>query len=211
MAKVAEVEPDEARRRLEDVGAVFDDGDGGDETLWVARHGGCVVECHENGVVVRGDVERGLRVVSPEGSDDSESERGEGNGRATVYFDGASRGNPGEAAVGYVVTQGSAVVKKGSERIGEATNNEAEYEALIRGVEAAHELGYDEVEAVGDSQLVVNQVKGDWDCNAENLEPLLRRLRETTEGLDGFEIRHVPREANDVADGLANEAFDVER
>ncbi|MFB6284113.1 MAG: reverse transcriptase-like protein [Halobacteria archaeon] len=187
---------------------------------WRAKLCGGVIAAHENGVVLYGNLEKLERTVSGFETDDADGKRETAGGqnlrgmkengrsdRATVRFDGASRGNPGEAAGGYVVSE-SGVVDEGSVKIGRATNNEAEYRALIAGLEAADKLGYDDIEAVGDSQLVVKQVSGEWSCRAENLEPLLEVVRELRGLFDRFEIRHVPRESNERADELANLALD---
>lgn len=124
-----------------------------------------------------------------------------------VEFDGASRGNPGPAGIGYrVLPDGDGV--EGHDYIGEATNNEAEYRALIRGLESALEKGYTDVIAEGDSQLVVRQVRGQYNVGAENLVPLYEEARELVNQFDYFEIRHVKRSKNEGADDLANEALD---
>ena len=124
-----------------------------------------------------------------------------------VEFDGASRGNPGPAGIGYrVLRDGEGV--EGHEYIGKATNNEAEYRALIRGLKCALERGHDDVIAQGDSELVVRQVRGQYNVGAENLIPLYEEARELVVEFDDFEIRHVRRSKNEGADDLANEALD---
>lgn len=124
-----------------------------------------------------------------------------------VQFDGASRGNPGPAGIGYrVLPDGEGV--EGHDYIGEATNNEAEYQALIRGLESALEKGHTEVIAEGDSELVVRQVRGQYNVGAENLVPLYEEARELVTQFNYFEIRHVKRSKNEGADDLANEALD---
>lgn len=128
--------------------------------------------------------------------------------RTIVEFDGASRGNPGPAGVGYrVLPDGQGV--EGHEYIGEATNNEAEYTALIYGLRSALEKGYTDVRAEGDSELVVRQVRGEYDVGAENLRPLYEQVLDLVEQFDRFEIRHVKRSDNQGADDLANEALDA--
>ena len=187
-----EIPLDEARSRLEAAGAVIEESKEG----WRARLGGGVAEAEDGSVVLRGNTERLERMLT------------DGGGEATVAFDGASRGNPGRSAVAYVLRDDDGVVKREGAVIGEATNNEAEYAALLRGLVEARELGYRVVEAVGDSELVVKQVGGDWRCRAENLKPLHEEVLEVAESFDDFEIRHVPREENAEADALANEALD---
>lgn len=183
---------DEARDGLEAAGAEFEDeGDG-----WRARLGGGVATADGDGVVLRGNTERLERILT------------DGGGKATVAFDGASRGNPGRSAAAYTISDEDGVVKREGEVIGEATNNEAEYIALLRGIVEARELGYSVVEAVGDSELVVKQVGGEWRCRAENLKPLHEEVLEVTDGFEEFEVRHVPREENAGPDELANAALD---
>ncbi|WP_225333013.1 ribonuclease HI family protein [Halomicrobium urmianum] len=124
-----------------------------------------------------------------------------------VEFDGASRGNPGPAAIGYrVLADGDGV--EGHEFVGEATNNEAEYRALRRGLERALEAGHTDVIAEGDSELVVRQVRGQYDVRASNLIDLYEEVRELADEFDDFEIRHVGRSDNGAADDLANAALD---
>lgn len=187
-----DIPPDEARDRLEDADAVFEEGDDG----WRARLGGGVVETTEVGVVLRGNTERMEKILTDAG------------GEVTVTFDGASRGNPGRSAAAYVIHDRDGVVKRDAEVIGEATNNEAEYVALLRGLIDVRDMGFEVVEAVGDSELVVRQVDGDWRCRAKNLKPLYDEIREIIEDFDEFEIRHVPREENAAADEMANAALD---
>jgi ribonuclease HI len=192
-----EIPRDMARERLEAAGAEVEEDDDG----WRARHGGGVVtaEAEDDGVVLRGNEERLRRILADEGD----------GGKATVAFDGASRGNPGPSAAAYVVNDEDGVVKREGEVIGEATNNEAEYVALLRGLVKARELGYSAVEALGDSELVVEQVSGEWRCRADNLKPLCEEVLEVTGSFEEFEIRHVPREENTAADELANAALDA--
>ncbi|MDY6764741.1 MAG: ribonuclease HI family protein [Halobacteria archaeon] len=197
MGRVVEIPPQRVKSALESVGAEFYEGN--EDERWRARHGGSVVAGHENGVVVYGGynkVENLIRASRTEGE------------KCVVQFDGASRGNPGDAAIAYVLSNDDGVIKKHNERIGEATNNVAEYRALLGGLKEALRLGFTNVEAVGDSQLVVKQVRGDWECRSENLVGLHREARELIDEFDSFKIRHVPREANTDADRLANGALD---
>lgn len=126
---------------------------------------------------------------------------------ATVEFDGASRGNPGPAGIGYRVRHDGQAVD-GHEYIGDATNNEAEYRALVRGLECALDRGCTDVVAEGDSELVVRQVTGQYSVTAENLVPLHEAVLGLKAQFDHFEIRHVKRERNAGADELANRALD---
>jgi ribonuclease HI len=130
--------------------------------------------------------------------------------RARLHTDGGARGNPGPAAFGYVLEdEDGAVLEAHGEAIGVATNNVAEYSALVAGLRRAAELGVDELEVVSDSELMVKQMNGEYrvknealrDLNAEAAR-LARRLRRVT-------YRAVRREHNELADRLVNEALDA--
>ena len=130
--------------------------------------------------------------------------------RARLSTDGGARGNPGPAAFGYVLeTEDGTVLAAHGERIGVATNNVAEYRALVAGLEKALELAVDEVDVVSDSELLVRQMTGQYKVKNEALRKLsleaaalARRLRRVT-------YRSVPREHNELADRLVNEALDT--
>jgi ribonuclease HI len=127
-----------------------------------------------------------------------------------VNVDGGSRGNPGPAAVAAVVTDPSGnELAERAETIGEATNNVAEYRALLLGIELAKELAADEVELVADSMLIVEQVRGNWKVKQAHLRPLRDRVVEALDGLTSWSIRHVKRGENERADELLNEALDA--
>ena len=129
--------------------------------------------------------------------------------KVIVNVDGGSRGNPGPAAVAAVATDpGGEVLAERSETIGKATNNVAEYRALLLGVELAKELGAKQVEFVGDSKLIVEQVKGNWKVKQEHLRPLHREATESLAKLGNWSIRHVLRDENERADELLNQALD---
>ena len=129
--------------------------------------------------------------------------------RLTINFDGGSRGNPGPAGIGVVVRDGSGeVVQELGERIGEATNNVAEYRALLRGIELAAEHGGSELELIGDSELVVQQVDGKFKVKNAGLKPLHADVRRALQGFDSWSIRHVRRAENADADRLVNAALD---
>jgi ribonuclease HI len=130
--------------------------------------------------------------------------------RVVVSVDGGARGNPGPAAIAAVVTDPDGnVVDERSEAIGPATNNVAEYRALLLGIERARALGADEVELVGDSELIVKQVRGEYRVKDAGLKELYERVREGLERFDAWSIRHVRREANEHADQLVNEMLDA--
>ena len=124
--------------------------------------------------------------------------------------DGASRGNPGPAAIGAVLygPTGEEPVLEVSEAIGEATNNVAEYEALIAGLEGARDLGARRLLICLDSQLLVRQIAGEYRVRAAGLKPLFRRVQALMAEFAVVDIEHVPREKNVVADALANAALD---
>ncbi len=127
-----------------------------------------------------------------------------------MNVDGGSRGNPGPAAIAAVVTDpaGEELAER-AETIGEATNNVAEYRALLLGIELARELGADEVEFVGDSKLIVEQVKGNWKVKQDHLRPLHTRARDALREVPSWSIRHVKRGENERADELLNDALDA--
>jgi ribonuclease HI len=131
--------------------------------------------------------------------------------RLVVNVDGGARGNPGPAAIATVVTTPEGeVVEEGSRTIGPATNNVAEYRALLLGIERALERGAHEVELVGDSELVVRQVRGEYRVKDAALRDLHEQVRRALTGFDRWSIRHVRREENARADELVNEALDAE-
>jgi len=123
-----------------------------------------------------------------------------------IYSDGASKGNPGDAGIGVVIRSddGNSLAEIG-EYIGKTTNNVAEYEALILGLEAARELGADEVEVRSDSQLLVMQLRGVYKVKSERLFPLHTRARQLLLSFRRSRVEHIPREQNRRADELANE------
>jgi ribonuclease HI len=129
--------------------------------------------------------------------------------RLVVNVDGGARGNPGPAAIG-VVVQGpdGEVLEERGERIGRATNNVAEYRALLLGIERAAALGASELELIGDSELVVRQVKGEYKVKDAALRELHAEVKRALERFERWSIRHVRREQNAGADHLVNEALD---
>lgn len=129
--------------------------------------------------------------------------------RLIVNFDGGSRGNPGPAAIAAVATtpQGELVERRGR-AIGPATNNVAEYRALLLAVELARELQASEVELVGDSELIVKQVRGEYRVKDAGLRPLRAMAVEALEALPSWTLRTVRREQNAAADALVNATLD---
>ncbi len=126
-----------------------------------------------------------------------------------LFIDGASRGNPGPAAIGVVVEdhEGKSLMEI-SERLGETTNNVAEYTALLRGVEAARRLGGDDLEIYADSDLLVRQIRGEFRVKSPLLAPLHRAAREQLGLVGRWRLTHIPRGRNSAADLLANRALD---
>ena len=129
--------------------------------------------------------------------------------KLVVNVDGGARGNPGPAAVG-VVVQGpdGTVLEERGERIGRATNNVAEYRALLLGIERARELGAGELELVGDSELIVRQVKGEYKVKDATMRELHGQALRALRDFESWSIRHVRRAENAEADRLVNEALD---
>ncbi|HEY7256574.1 MAG TPA: ribonuclease HI family protein [Solirubrobacterales bacterium] len=126
-----------------------------------------------------------------------------------VNVDGGARGNPGPAAVGVVVQNADGeVLEEVGERIGSATNNVAEYRALLLGIERARELGASELELIGDSELIVRQVKGEYKVKDAGLRKLHADVKQALAPFESWSIRHVGRESNAEADRLVNEALD---
>ncbi|HEU5104294.1 MAG TPA: ribonuclease HI family protein [Solirubrobacterales bacterium] len=132
--------------------------------------------------------------------------------RVTANVDGGARGNPGPAAIGVVLRNGDgSVLEEVGETIGEATNNVAEYKALLRGIELAAGHGAEELELIGDSELVVRQVEGRYKVKNAGMKELHAEVKKALQGFDSWSIRHVRRAENADADRLVNEALDGER
>lgn len=126
-----------------------------------------------------------------------------------VNVDGGARGNPGPAATAAVLRRPDAtVLERRSECIGVATNNVAEYRALLLGIELATAHGATEIELVGDSELVVRQVEGRYKVKDATLQALHSQVLTALSGFERWSIRHVRREENAEADGLVNAALD---
>jgi ribonuclease H / adenosylcobalamin/alpha-ribazole phosphatase len=128
---------------------------------------------------------------------------------AKLSTDGGARGNPGPAAFGYVLeAEDGTVLAAHGETIGIATNNVAEYSALIAGLEKALELGLTDVEVVSDSELMVKQMTGEYRVKNEALRELSLRAGRLARQIGSVEYRAVRREHNELADRLVNEALD---
>lgn len=125
--------------------------------------------------------------------------------KGKLYCDGASRGNPGEAGIGCVIFY-DGERREISEYIGIATNNTAEYNALIRGLEEALSLGIDEIEVYSDSELLIRQLKGVYKVRNQGLLPLYEKVLELLRKFKKYQLNHIGREENRLADSLAKEA-----
>jgi ribonuclease HI len=126
-----------------------------------------------------------------------------------LYTDGGSRGNPGPAAYGVVLydSAGGELARRAA-RIGRATNNVAEYQGLLAGLQLARALGVRRLEVRLDAELLVKQLNGVYRTKNKNLAELKRRVEETARTFTRVSYRHVPREQNRLADALANAALD---
>jgi ribonuclease HI len=130
--------------------------------------------------------------------------------KLVVNVDGGARGNPGPAAIGVVVSEpDGTVIDEVAERIGVATNNVAEWRALLKGIERAHALGAREVELISDSELVARQLTGAYKVKHESMKPLHAEALAALKGFDSWRIRNVARAHNARADELVNEALDA--
>jgi ribonuclease HI len=129
--------------------------------------------------------------------------------RLTIYVDGASRGNPGPAAIGVVIKDATgAALLKVSSSIGRKTNNQAEYSALITALQEAGKLGADHVDIRTDSQLMAEQILGHYKVRNANIKPLFEEVKQSLAGFKSYGMHHIPRSLNSEADDLANQALD---
>ena len=126
-----------------------------------------------------------------------------------VYTDGGSRGNPGPAAAGFVLTdeKGNQLQAKGI-FLGRKTNNEAEYSGLVKALEAVKKLSAEQVIIFSDSELLVKQINGQYRVKSDNIRPLYQQANELLSQFKNWKIQHVLRDKNKIADGLVNQALD---
>jgi ribonuclease HI len=130
--------------------------------------------------------------------------------KARLSTDGGARGNPGPAAYGYVLeSEDGHVLDARGERIGVATNNVAEYRALLAGLEKAVELGVSELEVVADSELLVKQMRGEYKVKNAALRDLFEEATDLADRLERVRYTAVRRTHNELADSLVNEALDA--
>ena len=129
--------------------------------------------------------------------------------KVIAYTDGGSRGNPGPAAAGFVLsdTAGAPLESKGF-FIGKATNNVAEYTAIVKAIEAALQIGAEELTVFSDSELLVRQINGEYKVKSANIKPLYEQAVDLLSQFSNWKVRHIAREQNSQADGLVNQALD---
>ena len=132
-----------------------------------------------------------------------------------IYFDGASRTNPGPASYGGVIYKSNAHGKEEiynyREFIGKATNNEAEYRGLLNGLRLAKEKNLSNIQVFGDSKLIIEQVCGNWKIKSPHLKPFHREICQLKREFNSISFQHVYRKDNKRADELANQALDEEK
>jgi len=128
--------------------------------------------------------------------------------RLEIFTDGGARGNPGPAGIGVVIWQGNQLVGFYSKYIGEATNNQAEYQAVIFGLEQAKRLKAVEMNFYLDSELVVSQLNREFKIKDQDLSRLFVKAWNMMVGFKKVKFSHVPREKNKEADKLVNKAID---
>ncbi|MDO4781174.1 MAG: reverse transcriptase-like protein [Candidatus Saccharibacteria bacterium] len=130
----------------------------------------------------------------------------------TLFTDGGSRGNPGPSAAGYVlIDESGVIIQQDGEYLGVTTNNQAEYQAVRVGLEAALAIGWRMLELKVDSMLVANQLKGIYTIKNRELWPIYDRVQELLAQFEKVKITHIPRELNQLADGMANKILDTHK
>ena len=130
--------------------------------------------------------------------------------KAVIWVDGASRDNPGPAAIGAVIKdERGRLHARISQRIGTTTNNQAEYRAVIAALEKAISLGARQVTLYSDSDLVVKQINGSYRVRKAGLKPLYQQVKQLQALLESFTVINIPRWQNAEADNLANAALDL--
>ncbi len=131
-------------------------------------------------------------------------------GKARLWTDGGARGNPGPAAYAFVLEAGDGTVLDArGEAIGVATNNVAEYSALVAGLGRAVEAGVSSLEVLSDSELMVKQMRGEYRVKNRDLQPLFLDASRAARAIGDVTFTHVRREHNELADRLVNDALDA--
>lgn len=132
--------------------------------------------------------------------------------QAKLYTDGGSRGNPGPSASAIVICNlDNTVVEKSGKFLGTATNNQAEYTALLMGLERAKELGIKDLQVMMDSELVVKQIKGLYKIKNDQLIPIYEKIKNLKSSFDNLSFTYVPRALNKEADGEVNRILDEQK
>ena len=131
--------------------------------------------------------------------------------RLEIYTDGACSGNPGPAGIGFVIRENGRVVRECAKGIGNATNNIAEYTALIYALQEALILKADEVDVKSDSELMCRQIQGIYKVKNPNIVPLFDQIRHLLQGFRSFSITHVFRQDNKEADALSKKAIQIQK
>jgi ribonuclease HI len=125
-----------------------------------------------------------------------------------IFSDGGARGNPGPAGIGVVIKENGKTIRELKKYIGETTNNQAEYQALLLGLEEVNKIGVQEVECFLDSELVVKQLKGEYKVKNQDLAVVFAKVKKLLPNFKKCSFTHIRREKNSEADKLANEAID---
>ena len=129
--------------------------------------------------------------------------------KLSIYTDGGARGNPGPAAIGIVIkNEKGEVTKEVAKYIGETTNNEAEYRALIDGLDSVLDKEAKDVECFSDSKLVVSQLNGDFKVKNVNIKRFVKEIKRMERNFDTITYTHIGRSKNSEADALVNEVLD---
>lgn len=129
-----------------------------------------------------------------------------------AHIDGGSRGNPGPAAAGYTLADSAGTqLQAKAFFIGRATNNVAEYTSLVKALEAAKQIGAEQLMLFSDSELLVRQINGQYKVKSEQIRPLFRQAVDLLDEFKNWKVRHIPREKNKEADRLVNQSLNLER
>lgn len=129
-----------------------------------------------------------------------------------AYTDGASRGNPGPAAAGFILTEtGGTQLQAKALFLGRTTNNVAEYTAVVKALETAKQIGTKQIKLFSDSELLVKQINGQYKVKSEQIRPLFQKTIELLEKFEGWKVQHITRDKNQQADSLVNKALNLER